>query len=223
MERSTPVEEKLAIALALTLTGGYLDAFTWITHDGVLANAQTANVVLAGVHAAAGRWQEALRHLPPIIAFVLGVGVCLGLRDRYGSRVILISLSVEIAVLLVVLLLHVRLPAVAGTLGISFAAAMQTTSFAKVEGRAFSSVMTTGNLSRFAEALYARSCGDSSRANVRQSVVFGTIVACFAAGAAIGAALTDLHGNVSLVVPILLLSVVLILCFRERLVRPVAH
>ena len=37
-------EETLLVALLLGFAGGYLDTYTWITH-GILANAQTANLV----------------------------------------------------------------------------------------------------------------------------------------------------------------------------------
>lgn len=37
-------DETLEVALLLAFGGGYLDAYTWIIH-GVMANAQTANLV----------------------------------------------------------------------------------------------------------------------------------------------------------------------------------
>jgi uncharacterized membrane protein YoaK (UPF0700 family) len=78
-------EESLAVATLLTASGGYLDAFTWLAHGHVLANTQSANVVLLGVHAALGDWAQAFRHVPPIIAFVLGVCAAIGLRSRDGD------------------------------------------------------------------------------------------------------------------------------------------
>jgi uncharacterized protein DUF1275 len=42
---SLPHEKALLIAGLLALTGGYLDAYTWIVHRA-FANAQTANLVL---------------------------------------------------------------------------------------------------------------------------------------------------------------------------------
>jgi hypothetical protein len=59
-------EEPLRVAIILSVVGGYLDAFTWIAHDGVIANAQTANVVLLGVNVAMGEWAQALRFVPSI-------------------------------------------------------------------------------------------------------------------------------------------------------------
>ena len=55
------LEKSFRVALILTVCGGYLDAFTWLAHDRVLANTQTANVVLFGVYAATGEWGEALK------------------------------------------------------------------------------------------------------------------------------------------------------------------
>jgi len=65
-------EEGLLVALMLGFTGGYIDAYTWISH-GVLANAQTANLVLLWVNAAAGQWQEAFHFMPSLFAFFVGV------------------------------------------------------------------------------------------------------------------------------------------------------
>ena len=44
-------DETVQISLLLAFAGGYLDAYTWIVH-GVMANAQTANLVLLWVHGA---------------------------------------------------------------------------------------------------------------------------------------------------------------------------
>ena len=65
-------EEALLVALLLGFVGGYLDTYTWITH-GVLANAQTANLVFLWVNATAGKWQEAFHFVPSLFAFAVGV------------------------------------------------------------------------------------------------------------------------------------------------------
>src|SRR5581483_8643936 len=147
MATAAPRDESLRVAIVLSLAGGFLDAFTWIAHHGVMANAQTANVVLLAVHAATGEWVDALRMVPPIVAFLAGVFLICRLRTgcdvRAKYQIAMLTIAIETAVLVVVMMLHVRLPDVAGTVGISFAAAMQTASFAKVEGGNYSSVMVT--------------------------------------------------------------------------------
>jgi uncharacterized membrane protein YoaK (UPF0700 family) len=214
----TRAEESLLVAILLSLAGGFLDAFTWIAHDGVMANAQTANVVLFGVYGATGEWTQALRHLPPIAAFMLGVLAVCWVRSapfaRNGRALARFSLIVEIVLLVGIMILHVRIPSIAGTLGISFAAAVQTTSFAKIEGRAYSSVMVTGNLRRVVEGLHAGWTGHGDHDAPRQALVLFLVCVTFAAGAGLGALVTTGAGGRALIVPILLLLAALILCHR---------
>jgi uncharacterized membrane protein YoaK (UPF0700 family) len=70
--RRIPREETLPVAMLLALAGGYIDAYTWITHR-VFANAQTANMLFLWIHAMAGEWAKALHYVPSLAAFVLGV------------------------------------------------------------------------------------------------------------------------------------------------------
>lgn len=207
----TPAEESLRVAILLSLAGGFLDAFTWIAHHGVMANAQTANVVLLGVHAASAEWSAAFRFVPPIAAFVAAVFIICRLRvhcdDRGRYFLALLTIAIEIGVLLVALILHARLPDVAGTVGISFAAAMQTASFSRVEGRAYSSVMVTGNLRHATETFVAGWIDKHDPGARRQAKILVLVCFTFALGAGVGAVLTrSLESNARLVPIALLLA-----------------
>ena len=48
-----PREETLSVATLLAFAGGYIDAYTWITHS-VFANAQTANMLFLWIQP----WRE---------------------------------------------------------------------------------------------------------------------------------------------------------------------
>lgn len=204
------MEETLPVAVLLSTSGGYLDAFTWIVHDGVLANTQTANIVLLGVSLAAGNQAQALHHVPPIMAFVAGVITAFHLRRHMPHRYLQVSLIVEIAILISVMLTHVYIPEVAGIIGISYAAALQTSSFTKVNGWSYSSVMTTGNLRQSVEALLAGLSSPKDPKELRKAQVFGVVCISFGTGAALGAFLTSRIGVVALTFPIMILIVSLI-------------
>src|SRR5260370_39517838 len=124
-------DETVQIALLLAFAGGYLDAYTWIIH-GVMANAQTANLVLLWVYGTVGEWERAFQFIPPIAAFIVGVVIAAWLRRSTGDRASAISTLVEIVLLVAVGILHNRLPDLAGTLGISFLPAILTTHFTTV-------------------------------------------------------------------------------------------
>jgi hypothetical protein len=130
-------EESLRVAVLLTLSGGFLDAFTWLAHGNVLANTQSANVVLLGVYTALGKWPEAFRHIPPIVAFVLGAFTAAWLRAHAHDAGRRVSLLLEIALLFAVMVLHEQLPSTGVTLLISFAAAVQTRQSASFHGGIF--------------------------------------------------------------------------------------
>jgi Protein of unknown function (DUF1275) len=112
-----PREEALLIASLLALTGGYLDAYTWIVHRA-FANAQTANLVFLWVYLTGGEWSKALHYVPPLFAFVFGVIMASCLRKFAPGKAPEISVVTEIVFLFVIAILHNRLPGVAGTLGL---------------------------------------------------------------------------------------------------------
>jgi len=60
-------DETVQISLLLAFADGYLDAYTWII-PGVMANAQTANLVLLWVHGTVGEWDRAAQFVPPMAA-----------------------------------------------------------------------------------------------------------------------------------------------------------
>jgi uncharacterized membrane protein YoaK (UPF0700 family) len=208
-------EETLLVALLLGFAGGYLDTYTWITH-GVLANAQTANLVFLWVNATAGRWQQAFHFVPSLFAFAVGVVIAAWLRRAAGDRAGQLSLLVEIAMLIVVGVLHNRVPGVAGTLGISMVAAMQTSIFTRVEGSTYSSVMITGNFRQAIEGVFALTAGDPQIGLLRKSCIYMGVCAAFGTGAAAGAFITERVPTLTLIVPVAALSLVLLLCGRSR-------
>ena len=98
------------LGILLAIVGGFLDAYTYISRNGVFANAQSGNIVLLGVKAAQGQWTEAFLHIPPILAFILGVAVTETFKQpRFvsvlpdTSRIVLL---LEIVVLIIVGFYH---------------------------------------------------------------------------------------------------------------------
>jgi uncharacterized membrane protein YoaK (UPF0700 family) len=204
-------DETVQISLLLAFTGGYLDARSWTIH-GVTANAQTANLVLLWVHGAAGHWGEAVRFVPPIFAFAVGVVIAAWLRRAAGDRAAAISTLIEIVLLFVVGILHNRLPDLAGTLGISFVAAMQVVIFVKVEGVAYSSVMIAGNLRQAIEGLFPVVSGGCQLGTRRRSGTFATLGVAFGMGAAVGAFATKGIPDLALGLSVVALLIVLLGC-----------
>jgi uncharacterized membrane protein YoaK (UPF0700 family) len=204
-------DEAVEIVLLLAFAGGFIDAYTWIIH-GVLANAQTANVVFLWVYAAAGNWTKAFHFVPSILAFTVGIVIAAWLRRVAGERAGTLSILVEIIFLIVIGVLHNRLPDLAGTLGISMVAAMQSAMFVKVEGTVCSTVMITGNMRQMVENLFAFVYGGAPPGTLRKSAIFYALCAVFGCGAAGGALATKIIPNLALGIPVIALLFVLLRC-----------
>jgi uncharacterized membrane protein YoaK (UPF0700 family) len=208
-------DETVQIALLLAFAGGYIDAYTWMIH-GVMANAQTANLVLLWVYGTAGKWGQALHFVPPMLSFAVGIVVAAWLRRAAGERAGAISTLIEILLLVAVGILHNRLPNLAGTLGISFVAAMQTGIFTKVEGMAYSSVMITGNMRQAIEGVFTAVSGSGESGTLRRSGIFTAVCVAFGIGAAVGAYTTKYIPDLALGLPVVALLIVLLRCEVQR-------
>lgn len=182
--------EHPATGAALAVVGGFLDAYTFVAHGGVFANAQTGNVVFVAIHAAQGHWAQAAGYLPIIGAFVLGLVAAEwlaahrrlpGLADP--TRIVLLA---EIAVLVGVAALPASVPTLATTMAVAFVAALQVTTFRLVRDTTYSTTMTTGNLRTLVTAAYEWLSGYDRTQRV-VALRLSVIVLAFAAGAGIGA------------------------------------
>ncbi len=208
----------LPVALLLIISGGFMDAFTYIAYGHVFTNAQSGNVVLFSVYATRLDWVQASRHVPPMLAFFPGIFAArwLDAKKPLGDlyRPDIVVLSIELAILIVLAALDVVLPPGLVTFGIAFASAMQNTSFKSVEGLSYTSVVTTGNLRSTAEALFEGLSRRDAKV-LRKARVLGAICAAFAAGAVLGSILTWQFGKAGIVCPIVLLAVSLVACRRD--------
>ena len=184
------VVESFLLAAFLTLTGGFLDAYTFCCRDQVFANAQTGNIVRVGIAIAQGSLEDCIRYLIPIFAFAAGVFLAMAVRDRWGQenearwRQRVLVLEMLVAAVVGLLPQERELNILANVL-VSFLCALQAESFRKVVGKAFASTMCTGNLRSGTECLYhAIQKGD--RAVLRDAGRYFGIILIFVAGAAIG-------------------------------------
>lgn len=142
----------------LAVSGGFQDAYTYFTRDGVFSNAQTGNVVLMSERFMNGEVKAGLHYLIPLTAFFLGVLLAERIQEkfRYARRLHWRQgiLLVEIILLFLVGFIPGNLNVLATTL-VSFSCALQVQTFRKVEGNAYASTMCIGNLRSGTAALSA--------------------------------------------------------------------
>jgi uncharacterized membrane protein YoaK (UPF0700 family) len=183
------------VGLLLAGVGGFLDAYTFVGYNGVFANAQTGNIVLLGVDAQAGHWRGALLHIPPIVAFVLGVGLAQILAQPAVRRVVRRPTRwVLIAEIVVLAAVGATSGWIAGRVApgaIAFVAAAQVATFRSLDGVEYASTLSTGNLRALVTNSFQWRTGHDPAARHRAALL-ASIVAAFAFGAGVGGLCTRL-------------------------------
>ena len=180
----------LPAATFLAATGGLLDAVVYLNHGQVFANAMTGNVIFLGIAFAERNWTQALRHIAPISAFLVGVMAArrLALLDRRNVGVFVLLL--EIAALFLVGFLPLGFPELLYTATVSFVSAFQVTTFRRVGRFTYNSTFVTGNLREVAEGLADSLFSPDPAARHlgrRKSLKLASICLGFLVGAIVGA------------------------------------
>ncbi len=215
--------ETLPVAALLILAAGQLDAYTYVAHGGVFANAMTGNIVVMTVRITDGDWHKAVPFVGPLVAYVLGVMTAACLKRpplrRILPRPAESSLALEIAFLILVAFLPDSVPDMLIVSGIAFVAALQATAFTRIESFDFTSVTISANLRRFAEGFMASVVFDEYGKPRRQWRFFLTIVLCFIVGALMGAFASAWWREQAVWLPVVTLSIafVLLLLWRKQL------
>lgn len=143
--------DSLHLTLLLALSGGLMDAYSYVARGEVFANAQTGNIVLFFINTAAGEFAVALRYLLPLIAFATGIALASLLRLHFKNRPRFHWRQFVVLVEALVFSIAAFIPASGDLMAnslISLACGAQVESFRKLhhEGISIATTMCIGNL-----------------------------------------------------------------------------
>ena len=185
MKHSLQMSETIRIGIVLALSGGFMDAYSYIERGNVFANAQTGNMLLFGVNLAEGNYSAMLNYLFPVLAFALGIFLadtvrCLNTHLHWRQ----LSVLFEAIILISVAFFPHSMNLLANTLT-SFACGIQVESFRKIRGRGVATTMCIGNLRSGTENLH-RFLRTHDRKSLYGTFMFYGIILCFITGAVLG-------------------------------------
>lgn len=161
------MEKEKTMYQALALIGGFLETYAYTCRDHVFANAQTGNIIKIGIAVAQYQFEDVLRYLLPVCAFVAGI-LC-ALRLQSADRILLTEAILLLAIGTIPQGIHEN--DLANVL-ISFLCAIQMEHF-----RTPATTVCTGNLRIISEQLACRRFAQAGRyGNVLFLFIFGTIL-----------------------------------------------
>ena len=212
------MSESLSMGILLAITGGFLDAYTFICRGEVFANAQTGNIVLFGLNLAKKNWEMAFRYFIPVLAFIFGVFVAEIIKFYFKNNITIhwrqIIIVMEIILLFIVAFLPQQMNMLAN-ITVSFVCALQTESFRKIKGNVCATTMCTGNLRTATESLFLYwKTGDKKLK--KKSLWYYAIDLLFVFGAIFGTLLTYVFFEKSILFCCSILCVAFIVMFVQN-------
>ncbi len=198
-DKQIQMSETTAVMMALTISGGLQDAYSYFVRGHVFANAQTGNVVLMAQHFFTGSITDGLRYLFPILAFALGVMASEQLRAKlqlegtFHWRHVVVGIEMVLLVIVGLLPVSEAMNPIANALT-SFACAMQVQAFRKVNGYAYASTMCIGNLRSGMEA-FSAFLRTREKKLLKQAGQYFLVIFLFFIGAGIGGAVSMCLGQ----------------------------
>ena len=212
MNKKVQISESIELGILLALSGGFMDAYSYIGRGEVFANAQTGNMLLLGVHLSEGNIPAAIRYLCPVLAFTFGIALADIVRNSgIGSHLHWRQISVvaEAIILTIVSFLPQSHNLLANSLT-SLACGIQVESFRKIHGNGIATTMCIGtqNIYTFFQT--------KKREALEKGLLYYGIILCFICGAIIGNQCIKYFHERAILISSVLLLLAFIMMFITR-------
>lgn len=210
------ISDSIPCGILLALSGGCMDAYSYLFRGHVFANAQTGNMLLFGVNLANREITAALEYLWPILAFTAGIILSDVINAKKPFLRIhwrQISVIIEIVILSMVAFLPENANPIANIL-ISLACGIQVESFKKIHGNSIATTMCIGNLRSGTYNLDKYLITHEHR-YLKTAVLYFGIIVSFVIGAVFESYFISIAENYAIFFSTVMLLIALIIMFRD--------
>ncbi|MDD5795117.1 MAG: YoaK family protein [Clostridiales bacterium] len=212
MNNAKQMSESIELGIVLAISGGFMDAYSYMCRGEVFANAQTGNMLLLGINLSKGNLKMAAEYFFPVISFAIGIALAYIVRTHVKEENTLhwrqISVLCEAIVLLIVSFMPQNLNLLANSIT-SFACGIQVQSFRKIHGNGIATTMCIGNLRSGTEHICNYLFNSKDKKAMEKGLLYCGIIFSFIIGAVIG----DFFVDVLKERAIMLCSIMLIISF----------
>ena len=216
MKRALQVSESIELGIILALSGGFMDAYSYLERGRVFANAQTGNMLLLGVSLSEGNFHLVVRYLFPVLAFSIGIALADVVRIKGIIRLHWRQISVlfEALILATVSFMPHNMNLLANSLT-SLACGIQVESFRKIHGNGIATTMCIGNL-RSATQNLCSYFYTKEKGHLEKGLLYYGIIFCFVIGAVIGNAFIKIFHEKAILCCSVMMFLAFILMFIDR-------
>lgn len=216
MKRALQVSESIELGIILALSGGFMDAYSYLERGRVFANAQTGNMLLLGVSLSEGNFHLVVQYLFPVLAFAIGIALADVVRIKGIIRLHWRQISVlfEALILATVSFMPHNMNLLANSLT-SLACGIQVESFRKIHGNGIATTMCIGNL-RSATQNLCSYFYTKEKGHLEKGLLYYGIIFCFVIGAVIGNAFIKIFHEKAILCCSVMMFLAFILMFIDR-------
>lgn len=219
MKQKKQMSDSIRLGILLALSGGFMDAYSYLCRNHVFANAQTGNILLFGVNLSQQNYKAALQYLCPILSFTIGIILSDLIRHSWKEISLLhwrqISVLIEAVILLWVGFIPAGYNLLANSLT-SLSCGIQVESFRKIHGNGIATTMCIGNLRSGTENL----CNyffEKKKEDLKKGLLYYGIILCFISGAVVGStAIGYLHEKAIMICSVILFITFLLMFINNR-------
>ena len=217
MNKKVQISESIELGILLALSGGFMDAYSYIGRGEVFANAQTGNMLLLGVHLSEGNIPAAIRYLCPVLAFTFGLALAdMFRKSGRGSHVPWRQMSVgAVAIILTIVRFLPQSHNLLANSLTSLACGIQVESFRKIHGNGIATTMCIGNLRSGTQNIYTF-LQTKKREALEKGLLYYGIILCFICGAIIGNQCIKYFHERAILISSVLLLLAFIMMFITR-------
>lgn len=204
--------ESLHFGLLLALSGGFMDAYSYICRGEVFANAQTGNIILLGISLFEQEYLFALNYFVPILFFSLGVFITDSIKWKFSSNQKLpwqkIIIVIEMFVFIGVSFLSQKHNLVANSIT-SLACGMQVEAFRKIRGHTIATTMCIGNLRSGTENIF-NFLAHRNKSHLKKAALYFLLILTFMLGAVLGNFVVQLIQEKAIIISALFMLIALL-------------
>ncbi len=190
--------ERWGIFALLMFVGGFYGAYTFLLRGGVFCNAQTGNLLLAGVQLAQGKFAAAAYYIIPFCGYVLGTVVSEILPGPVKRRGLVrwdtLLIGIEIVAVILLGFLPDSAPFQISQIIVNILCAMQFNTFRQMEGIPMATTFCTNHVRQMGVSL-VKAVRFKDTAWRQRFFKHSCLLLLFVAGVAVSAVLCRLCGS----------------------------
>ena len=170
--------------LSFAAVGGFFAAYAILLRMGVMANAQTLNLLELLLSSLRCHWPEMLMHLGALAMYVLGTMSTVILPHLFGWDMRRVCPIIDALCALLLAVLPAEMPVIPSLYPIFFAMSVQWSSFTGAQDHISSTIFSTNNTKQASLALARHLC-TREQGQIRRMWFYVSTILCFHAGATV--------------------------------------